>query len=281
MKYIYLIPQGGFNDCLTELLLFQHYASQTGRILLFDFTNSCYKVNFSDYFKTKFNNVICDTNAIKEIILNYDFTVYPKGITVSDIRNIMQSVATVDLNETGGVHFKGIALKCSFKDKPNEDMIFASQCGGSPWGDRLFHNLKIVNSVKKYIIKNLKQIPLPYLAIQVRNTDYKCDYQDFILQNLSKIKMYKQVFLATDDKSCLDYCRAQGLNVINFTSFPQEEYVSLHTANINPRTKMLELLVDIFAVVGANELMSNSKGMFIHLLQNLRKNKRQVLNMVF
>lgn len=280
MKYIYLIPQGGFNDCLTQFLLFQRYASQTGRILLFDFTNSCYNVNFSDYFKTKFNNVICDTNAIKEIILNYDFTVYPKGITVSDIRNIVQSVAKVDLNETGGVHFKGIGLGFSFKETPNEDLIFASQCGGLSSGYRIFHDLKIVNSVKNYIKNTLKQIPMPYLAIQVRNTDYKCDYQDFISQNLSKIKMYKHVFLATDDKSCLDYCRTQGLNVINFTSFPQDEYISLHTANINPRTRMLELLVDIFAVVRASDLISNSKGLFINLLRNLRINKRKVLSVL-
>ena len=84
-----------------------------------------------------------------------------------------------------------------------------------------------------------------------------------------------------DDHSVDEFlARGEGLNVINFISFPQEEYVSLHTANIDPKTRMIELLIDIFAVAGANELISNSKGLFIQLLRELRYRKLLTMKML-
>lgn len=278
MKYIYLIPQGGFNDCLCQLFIFQQYAIKLNRILLFDFKNSTYNVNFSDYFVLHYNNVIYDNNHIQNIISNKELSVSPLGLSQEHLVSICEG--KIKLRAEGAVcfFFNDIPVGFNGNISPESDIVFISQCGGGPLGSNIFKFLDLHHNIKDHILGLFRSIPKPYVAFQIRNTDYKCDYESLLKENINRLKSYKSIFLATDDKQSIDYCKNIGLNIVNFTTFPKENnYTNLHTANIDPHQRMIDLLTDIFIVVGANELISNSNGCFIELLRILRNHQTFIM----
>ena len=62
-KYCLFIPQGGFNDCISNIKNVLNYCSKHNRILLL-YKSPYYKINFSDYFNIPLPDIIYDSNKI-------------------------------------------------------------------------------------------------------------------------------------------------------------------------------------------------------------------------
>ena len=85
-KYVLFIPQGGINDCFSNIVKVISYCKRNKRTLLLDIINSAYNINFSDYFYIKKLDccIIYNSNEIKNIILSLEnsncLTVYPNNL---------------------------------------------------------------------------------------------------------------------------------------------------------------------------------------------------------
>jgi hypothetical protein len=274
MKYIYFIPQGGLSDCLHCLGEAVRYARQTHRVLLYAFAAGTYKVDFAEYFQLRIPNVVHDQKSISRTLLQRPRSVYPSCL--ADKLPGLAAGAVHPVGDAAGCfRFMGIAL--GYPAGPvREDVLVVSVCGG---GDAtpMFMQLSLTPLVQAHCRRCLAELGPRYLAIQVRNTDYRCDYKSLYRQHRSLIHSYEVVLVATDDQNALEFFRDQGLNVHNFAEYPDGEYTSLHTADVDPHRRMLSLLADIFAVVNADVLLSNSKGLFIQLLRRLREHKHVTL----
>lgn len=285
-KYVLFIPKGGINDCFCGIVRTISYCKMNNRTLLLDFTNSIYNINFSDYFNIKELDccIIYNSNEIKNIISSLKnsnrLTVYPNNLDFN----------LIDLfDKTKNIHFKYQRGKDYFvyNDIPlslpinaDENVILHSRCGGGNGLD-FFKNLLLCENIKNIINKKLTILKENYLCIQVRNTDRKCDYKNLYENNKEYIHNFDQVYICTDDKHAYEFFKSKILNVLCFTTFPENPYRSIHhNKKILPSTKMEDLLTDIFIATNSKSILSNSEGGFIRLLQNCHKNKKYIMNML-
>lgn len=155
----------------------------------------------------------------------------------------------------------------------NEDLIvFGRRDGGD--GYPLFKNLIFKPKIKQIISDRYKTLKKPYLCIQIRNTDYKCDYELLYENNKTEINSSNEIYIATDDKKALKFFIDKGLPVKNFTTFPiASEYRSLHMSQLDPHIKFIDMLSDIYICGMSDNLISSSIGGFIRLIRNCNQNK--------
>ena len=93
------------------------------------------------------------------------------------------------------------------------------------------------------------------------------------MEHENEIRSFKEIYIATDDKKSIDFYREKGLQVKNFTTFPHTNYYNLHYSNIDPHTKFIDMICDIFILGFSHTLMSNSSGGFIKLVTSININK--------
>lgn len=267
--YVYFIPRGGFNDILCQITGIINFCKKYKRTLLLDTINSTYKINFHDYF------TICnlDINIITNIhdiikIINKQHTIYPDQLPP----NILQQLNHESVKYTkNGYKYEDIMLKLP-TNNVTQDIIFHASCGGGD-GFPLFSKLLLREDIKLNIKYKLSLLPEKYLCIHIRNTDYKCDYKALYNDNKTLIHSYGTIYVCTDDKNSLLYFKNMHHNVLNFTTFPEQPSVSLHSSNISPHIKIMDTITDIYVASKSNQIISYSKGGFIKLLRTGWKNK--------
>ena len=276
-KYLLFVPHGGLNDCFTMTARAINYCRDNNRILLLDYTNSPYKINFSDYlyFSDDMDiEIISDSNVIRELISNNNFSVYPKQF---DLKCFMENNIDVKYTPKGYLLNNEVLLEFP-KMKLEEDIVFHTNCGGGMAGFKLFRNLKLKNKLKKVINDKLKLLKNEYASVQVRNTDYVCKYQDQYHRHKEELFKSKDcVYVATDNKDVLDFFKSKGLKIFNFTTFPSTKFINLFVSDVDSHTKFCDVFVDIFALTKSQHLFSNSHGFFIKLIRECRNHKDEIL----
>jgi hypothetical protein len=269
--YLYLQPHGGLNDNLVQISKCIDYCKKYNRILLLDTINSTYKVNFGDYFTFDVDlKIIYDIQEIKKILNQKKYTVYPKCME-SHMNDVMsgkfhssyiKNVGTVDLENK----------KIILPENPKEDIILFIACGGGD-GFRLFSKIKLNENTLRYCKDKFNSLQNPYISLQVRNTDYKCDIQKLYDDNKQKINNAKNIYMATDDRDSLHYFQQKNEKTLNFTTFPDKNYRNLHKSDIDGGTQMKNILTDILILAMSDEIISNSMGGFIDLCRKCFRNK--------
>ena len=66
---------------------------------------------------------------------------------------------------------------------------------------------------------------------------------------------------------------------MNFCTYPKNSYNNLHSSDIDPKTKIIDLFTDILLVSMSSDIISNSRGGFIKLLKDCRKNQNHIQKM--
>lgn len=273
-KYVYYEPMGGLNDMLCCINYAINYCIKNNRILIINGMKTEYRVNLSDYFSLNINNVILDVNKIINIFANNNFSVYPNEFN-GKLMDIVTGKIKFEYHTPYSYIYwpDNVILKWPYK-KIYEDVLVTANCGSGN-SFVLFNQLKLKPIIKDECYKRYNLLDKPYLCLQIRNTDYKTNYEDFYDTNKEIISSYKEIYVATDDKKILDFFINKGINIKNFTTFPESEYYNLHNnQSINPNTKFLDLFSDIYiASMSDNLLLAKSQGNFVNLLKSCFNNK--------
>ena len=76
-KYVLCIPNGGFNDQLSQIELCYKYCELFNRVLMINTEDSIYRISFDEYFYFKNNKVeiIYNSKLIKEIVEKNKFSI--------------------------------------------------------------------------------------------------------------------------------------------------------------------------------------------------------------
>lgn len=278
IMYVYLEPSGGFNDILAIINRTIIFCKKTNRTLLLNTRKTSYKINFKDYFYFKELNIIVDTDIIKNIILDTGLSIYPNIFKDRNIDNwkfyyskdkkVILELNTktymlLDDNNINYIDYEIIIIvdySRSNKYSLNTILLF----------NILYFNKNIIDHVNT----QYANLPKPYLCIQIRNTDYKCDYISLYESNKDKIHSYDTIYIATDDKESIEWFKSKGLTIYNFTEYPSVSSRNLHYSDISSDRKIKDLICDIYIITMANELLSNSVGGFINLCKDIRKNPK-------
>jgi hypothetical protein len=270
MLYLYFEPSGGLNDILCTIIKLKEYCEKFNRILLVNFIKSEYKVDADNYFDLDDPIIIFNKTQIFQIVNNPDNTIYPKEFQQhrNEILN-NETFKCIKINRD--FYLNNILLHLPNNDICENIIIFRGNDGGSA-GYKLFQQLKIKSNVIDMCKYRYNLLKKPYVSIQVRNTDYKCDYQTHFEENKECINSFNDIHIATDDIGCIDFYKNQNIMFKNFTTFPNNKYPNLHYSKLDPHIKFIDLLCDIYLISMADKIISNSKGGFINLCRSLHKN---------
>jgi len=275
-KYLYLEPRGGFNDILTNISNCLDYCRKHQRILLVNGEKTLYKINFSDYFYPPFNTII-DTETIKEICLNTQNTVHPFFFQ-DKMLALLKGEINFSYAKEGWLYKengKNVNLEL-ITGGTDQDIVIYSSCGAGD-GYKIFKELVFKDNLMNICKERYASLKKPFLGIQIRNTDYSCDYPHFYNKHESLIKSYEEVYLASDDIRVLDFFNEKNVNFKNFTTYPHTKYKNLHSSNISPHTKFIDMISDIYILSLSNKLISPSKGGFIKLIRDVSENRDFIL----
>ena len=277
--YVLLVPRGGFNDCMCVIHKHIQYCIQHNRTLLV-YRPTNYDINLSDYFTIRSDHIIYDSDEIIELMLRDQHSIYRNIADVKELVELLKrpyaSFKYVPGN--GGVFMcNGVSCACPSEDVP-EDIIVSCCCGGGQ-GYSLFKDLCFTDILKDHCRHLLRTMGnAPYICLQVRHTDYKCDYKQLYEDNKEHIHQYKTVCLCTDNEEVLHFYRGVHPNVVNFTTFPScNKALSLHSSSVQPDIKIKNLIGDLLMATNSDEILSNSKGGFIQLLRTCFAHKNDVL----
>jgi len=281
MKYVYLIiPAEGLTSICGILNRIINICKQFNRILVFNSFKTCYKVNFSKFFKFDETKIIYKVEEINNFIeKSENLTIYPEGF------NLKNCNFGWDYPEQSVVGFNNENEKYTLFPRYNIDklidenkhydvIIVAGMMGGFQSINFFKEQLIFTDFVINYFNEKYNLIKKPYLSIQVRNTDIsiKSDYIKLYEQNKDIIHKYKNVYVATDCIKALNFFKnINGLTVYNFTKFPKGKYRSLHYSTLSGTDKIMSALLDLFLIGNSNKLLSNSSGGFIKIASELHK----------
>ena len=269
MKYIYCIPFGGFGDQLATINKAIKYCKKYNRILIIDTQKSKYNVNYEEYFGFQYENVILDKNKIDLLICNSELTIYP-DIFDGKRRELIDNKINFTYSRPA-YNYNNVILDLP-KSDIGENIIVYANCGGKCY--TLFKSLIVKPNIKQILHDRYNTLKKPYLSIQIRNTDIKCNYELLYQKNKELIQYVSQIHIATDDINALDFFVKKGLPIKNFTTFPStKEYKNLHYSNIDPHTKFVDMLSDIYICGMSDKLLSSSNGGFIKLIRNCNKKR--------
>lgn len=282
--YVYLQPQGGLNDILSVIETTLIYCMKHKRKLLLDTVNTTYRINFIDYFSFLHPCIIEDINEIIKICDNdNNISIYPECSKDNMLNILNGKIKFVDNNFE--MYYNNTILSLP-NEKRNETIIIFSSYAKF-FGFKLFKKLHLNINIKKIAKERYEKIPKPYLCIQVRNTDYKCDYIKLYNENINLIYKYKNIYVASDDENVINFFKSNnlGLNIFNFTTFNNSNnnsneniYKNLHSNDsIDSNTKILDLMSDIYIISMSDKLLSNSKGQFITLVRNCHADKNNII----
>lgn len=281
VKYLLCRPLGGLNDNLNRIFHCLKYCKKYNRILLIDMKhNNGYSINLSDYFQFNDLNIICDSDVIKKIISQNNFTIYPNEIT--DLYNYKMDY---DVNNTLDWMFvcgdKYFSTEINLNIDYLEDIILYNNCGGGTNSLELF---KIIN-LKKIIIGEFylryNQIHKPYTSIHIRNTDYKLDYKDFFEKN-KKYIINKNIFLATDSKEVLNFFKDNNIKFYNFTTLSDNNQPIHSKWTQNDKSKVfIDTLCDLLILaLGESFILPPQIYGFTNMALQLYNNKNIVYKLI-
>ena len=277
-KYLLCKPQGGFCDNLKFIDICVQYCKKFNRVLLLNTIDSwTYGINFNDYFY--FNDslgleVITDINKINKILCIKDKSVYPNFMKNNLINFRSRST-------DNGYYWIKDKLKRSLNidldENYQEDIIIYEDCSRAGFGNilELFKSLEFRDNILEDFYDKYNSIEKPYICLQIRNSDIKCNYQKMYNDNMKLIQKYNSIIIATDDKLAINFFKNKGLNIHNFATFPNNilKNQGLHYSRLGPDIKIKDTISDLLLVSLADVILSVSVGSFIKLGRELNKEK--------
>lgn len=278
MKYILLIPLGGLTDCLSVIIETLSICRSQRRTLLLNMKNSAYKINLSDYFDLRnIPNIIYDEDTIRKIVSNNPkMTCHPRALE-NKLLDVLDGKIDFPFKKSFSYHNEiklftpqnskiydiFVVSKCKTLS-PDQPSFFLRHCFPKP-------------VIKDYCKKYLDSLKGPCLYIHVRNTDHKSDFELLYQKNKQIIHSYEIIYLATDNKSVLEYFKSKHSNVLNFNVFPNSDQKNIHESNLDSDIKIKCLMCDIFMLTRSDKYLTNSRGGYTNFLRKCHSSGKQLL----
>jgi hypothetical protein len=285
-------PQGGLNDVLCQIERVCSYAERFDRTAVIDtnhHSTHSIKDQFSRYFVSRQKRVILDAATEIEFHLR-NASVVPNFLAGDCLRYD----AHFD-HELGRFVERTTRKLITFDfDKDYAEPLLVHHDSGRVAGASVaaLSRLRLHDNLSDELIKRLKSIGTNYVSVHIRNTDYTTNYQPLLnqIKNLPALQNCENLFVATDDIACLQFCRNMfsDIKIISFSKLPEESGRPIHRLSdsdeIYERNKdaILDLLMlalsDKFLFFGLNENRWGTKFSGFSLLANDLHSSKKVLS---
>ncbi len=249
IRYLLCRPEGGLNDMLSEIGKCIAYGKKFGRCVIVE-TNSHTHHHFRDvfghYFNSQNENLLLDS---KPIAKGFDAMVVRPSFFAGQVNLYKKDV--LEKQRYAG------ALSFDFSKNYSEELLVHHASGQQKHRNALvaLSQLTLHQSLHKGLALRLAVLGQRYHAFHIRHTDYKTDFKNKVLALAPHIK--DRVFLATDNKSVVDYFEGVfGKNrLTTFSQLPDQIGVPLHYGNIGgeARNRNFDAILDLITLCLADD----------------------------
>jgi len=256
--FVYCRPRGGLNDMLCQMEKCYNYCKKYNRHLFINTDRSGFLDDFANYFYTTNPIITLGTQQkFKEVITakigsDAAIDIYPQ--VLRDSLFSYHSIHT-DSFESVVERETSTPLTFDFSRSYQDEILVHEQYGGGRNGETFLNQLKIKPDVSEIIKRNINQLG-SYVAIHIRNTDYKTDYKEYLYRIISKRKE-RSIVLCTDDRKVQKYAIGKyGAKIILTHTVPSvQKGCTLHdNSNLNRYETNLNSLIDLFILASARRL---------------------------
>ncbi len=253
-RYLLCRPQGGLNDILCQIETCCRYAERTGRVVLID-TNYAhsdfFRDRFTNYFSSRQNGILLDAESFPDSLNTMD--VFPMFLfgridTYKTYRNF--EIRKYCDTETG------LPVTFDFdRDYPHTLLVHHNTGGGTLSLFALLR-LKLVDAITDELLTRHSRIGSPYTGIHIRNTDYKTNYEKFLLD--FRPQPDEALFLATDNRSTLEeFQQTLGRDRIYSFSFLPATSNPIHSGKQPPEEQFIrnrDAILDLLMLALSHKL---------------------------
>jgi hypothetical protein len=260
-------PQGGLNDVLCQIERVCRYAEKFDRSVIIDtnhHSTASIKDHFSRYFVSRQKRLFLDLTEV-------EFELKNVGVVPHFLANdLVRYDANFD-HHLGYFVEKNTRQPITFDfNKDYTEPLLVHHASGRLHGASVaaLSRLRLHENLRDELTKRLSSIGSNYVSVHIRNTDYKTNYQPLLnkLKSHNALKNCENLFVATDDIACLEFCRDlfTGINVVSFSKLPQESGRRMH--RLSERDDIYERNKD--AILDLLMLALSRKFIFFEINQN-------------
>jgi hypothetical protein len=189
-KFVLCLPCGGFNDMLCQIEKCVRYARSNQRVLLLDTSYSGLHDDIRNYFTLAF---ACEVAHPEDY--GYKTRVDAGDLVISQTGNAEDIRLRLDDENRVGDQIK----------RPSEETLVVHYSpGGGDLAIKSLEKMHPLDLVQKGILSGLPVTDRPYIAIHIRNTDYRTDYEKAFSALEDKVRG-KTVVLCSDDERSVSY----------------------------------------------------------------------------
>jgi len=239
-------PQGGLNDMLCQIEKACSYADAFARTVIVE-TDYCHSKTFHDAFAHYFVAInpkhILTTQGLA---LDFDaFSVVPHEL----FGRVSRYSAHYDHDSGNHVDDQSEVLTSFDMDRDHsENLLIHHACGWVPGlSVKALSRFQLRDEIIQELSRRLALLGPGYTAFHIRDTDYRTNYQQKILQVAKKVR--GALFVATDNYESVEFCRSVFGNdrVFSFSDLPNEAGLPLHyfQGDINVYSRNRDALVDL------------------------------------
>ncbi|PLX45771.1 MAG: hypothetical protein C0605_00470 [Hyphomicrobiales bacterium] len=295
-RYVLIRPMCGLNDMFNQIDRCYRYCKEYGRTLVIDTQHCSFKDEFFEYFIPDDVNV----KSFREWIGNGDhkgLSAFPKGVNVTSFNYRVQYVSDSGIFQTSDnklIRFNpkppslsklitmrlsrnGVFITFDFGRDYPQDILIHQACGGGAHGGRGFNLFMVNDHIRQKLWQRLQAIGGEFTAIHVRNTDLKTDYEGYFTEILPQIRKYPRIFLATDDRTVLDFFTSHGIDFHTFSKIISADGLPFHDKDFKGdiRLRNTEAILDALTLSAAeNIIFTNTQWQkpsgFVRLAQGLK-----------
>ena len=285
-RYVLCRPRGGLNDTLCQIELCWRYAERYQRQLIIDCgASGGLHGDFGLYFQPRHLSqppiiTRLDNNLIEHL---NTLSCCPVELT-SQIGQPNRDAIWSEADHEFRDPISGTSLTFNFHSDHRESILIHEQCGGGNLSFYLLERLRFSRSSSDHIQARIRPLGHNYIAIHIRNTDYRTDYQNF-LSCLAPQLAGMSVLICSDDARV--FTAAEELlphsSLLQASETPNLDGLALHgpDAPINPdwrHEQTLAALVDLVALAHGKKLHITNTTLgelsgFSRLAKHLNANK--------
>jgi len=286
-------PYGGLNDTFCQIEKCWKYAEKSGRTLIIDTRKSCLFGEFSDFFQPVDALIKIEPDTTKVDIAINSLNCYPPRINGPQANGILDAQGTVYSKESRNLvdRVSGALLTFDFDKGYSEPVLIHEQFGGGDLSFSLLDRIKISETVRSIVLDRMSRLDRDYVAIHVRNTDYKTDYESMFDRIYPEVAG-KSVLICSDDADVIVKAKNffHASTVYSISEIPHTNQKPLHNewtmkSDQDRKSAAIASIVDLCALGLSGRLYftnvtAGHPSGFSRLAQHLNENKDLVFRLL-
>lgn len=257
-RVVLCVPRAGTNDVLCRIQECWAYAEKYNRTLIIDSTKSGLLGPFPEFFSFKPSKL----KIIEQVDADLMKKLNSFACSPAPFEGRLDTYTANYVPEVGNYCEIAIGVQIAFdRDRDHdEQLLLYEQSGGGGGSVGLLPKITLSPKIMPLVCERLANLPSDYIAVHVRNTDYRTNYGRFFFDIYPRT-VGRNLLICSDDHEVIQKAKKVFVhaNVMTVTETPNIGKTPLHRptsyeSDADRRMATINSITDLLALGGADEL---------------------------